>query len=84
MTTATIEREKKVVKIDNIADLLFQQVEKPKNILKIKVINVYENAYRINIYSEHFDENLRLNKIKISHSYFCKLIDDKLIIRLGA
>lgn len=52
-----------------IESLLFKQVEKPKNFLMTKIINVYDNRYRINVYTEFEEDNL--TKKRISASYFC-------------
>ena len=52
-----------------IESLLFKQVPKPKNYLMTKIINVWSNRYRINVYTE-IDEN-NLIKRKIDSSYFC-------------
>jgi len=67
-----------------IESLLFKQIEKPKHYWMTKIINVFDNRYRINIYIEFFDEIDRLMKRKIHSSYFChynkgslKIIPDK-------
>jgi len=67
-----------------IESLLFKQVEKPKHYWMTKIINVFDNRYRINVYIEFFDEIDRLMKRKIHSSYFChynkgslKIIPDK-------
>lgn len=52
-----------------IESLLFKQVEKPKNFLMTKIINVYDNRYRINIYVQNEEEGLL--KKRIAASYFC-------------
>jgi hypothetical protein len=52
-----------------IESLLFKQVQKPKHYLMTKIINVWENRYRINIYTEKEENNLI--KRKIHSSYFC-------------
>lgn len=54
---------------DLIKKLLFQQVEKPDNLSHVKIINVYDHKYRINLYCS-YEEN-SLTKIKIPYSYFC-------------
>lgn len=54
-----------------IESLLFKQVEKPKHHLLTKIHNVWENRYRINIYTEVFDQTIQLAKRKIYASYFC-------------
>lgn len=50
-----------------IENLLFQQVEKPKHHSMTKVINVFHDYYRINVYTEIEEEGLV--KRKIAQSY---------------
>ena len=52
-----------------IEHLLYQQVEKPRDHLMTKIINVFDNRYRINVYIETIDGTLI--KRKIVSSYFC-------------
>ena len=54
-----------------IESLLFKQIEKPKNHLMTKVVNLWENRYRINIWTETYDQKDKLTKTKIDSSYFC-------------
>lgn len=61
-----------------IESLLFKQVEKPKNHLLTKVISLWENRYRINVYIEIEEDNLI--KKRISASYFCHYNNGKLQI----
>ena len=61
-----------------IESLLFKQVPKPKNHLMTKIINVWENRYRINVYTEIEEDNL--TKRKIHSSYFCHYVPGKLTI----
>jgi hypothetical protein len=61
-----------------IEKLLFEKVEKPKNHLITKVINVYDNRYRINVYHEIYDDELKLCKKRMHSSYFCKYNDGEL------
>lgn len=61
-----------------IESLLFKQVEKPKNYLMTNIINVWENRYRINVYTEFEEDNLI--KRKIENSYFCHYEPGKLTI----
>lgn len=63
-----------------IASLLFKQVEEPKNIVKLKIVNVFDNRYRINIWTEKVEEGLI--KYKITQSYFARFTDNSLIIDL--
>lgn len=66
---------------DLIERLLYQQVKRPKNLTRTKITNVFENRYRINIYSQ-VEEN-GFEKQKITGSYFAKLNGDKLEIVIG-
>lgn len=61
-----------------IENLLFEQVEKPKNHFMTKIINVWENRYRINVYTEITED--ALTKRKIHASYFCHYHPGKLTI----
>ena len=61
-----------------IESLLFKQVPKPKRHLITKIINVWENRYRINVYVEIDEDNL--TKRKIYSSYFCHYVPGKLTI----
>jgi hypothetical protein len=64
-----------------IESLLFKQVEKPKNHLTTRIINVWENRYRINVYIEIEEDNL--TKKRIHSSYFCHYNPGKLQIMSG-
>ena len=61
-----------------IESLLFKQVEKPKHYLMTRIINVWENRYRINVYIEIEEDNLI--KKRIHSSYFCHYNPGKLTI----
>jgi hypothetical protein len=61
-----------------IESLLFKQVEKPKHYLMTRIINVWENRYRINVYIEIEEDHLI--KKRIHSSYFCHYSPGKLTI----
>lgn len=61
-----------------IESLLFKQVEKPKNHLMTKIINLWDNRYRINVYVQIEEDNLI--KKRIHSSYFCHYNTGKLTI----
>ena len=61
-----------------IESLLFKQVAKPKNHLMTRVINVFDNRYRVNVYIEIEEDNLI--KKRIHSSYFCHYSPGKLKI----
>jgi hypothetical protein len=61
-----------------IEKLLFKQVDKPKNLLMTKVINVFHDYYRINVYTEIEEDGLV--KRKISQSYMTTFRNNLLTI----
>ena len=61
-----------------IESLLFKQTLKPKNHLMTKIINLWDNRYRINVYIETQEDNLI--KRKIHSSYFAHYIPGKLTV----
>lgn len=64
---------------DKVLEMLFEKVEKPKNYFRIRAINVYDNAYRVNIWCEYEENNL--TKRKIGYSYFVKIYGNELVIK---
>ena len=62
----------------DVCDMLFKQIEKPKNFEMCRAINVYDNKYRINVYTRIYDEIWDLEKKRITHSYFARLDGNKL------
>jgi len=66
---------------ESVCNLLFKQIEKPNNFEMCKAINVYDNKYRINVYTRIWDEIWQLEKKRITHSYFAKLDGNKLEIK---
>jgi hypothetical protein len=62
-----------------IEELLFKQVEKPKGTQAIKIANVFDNRYRINVWVK-VEEN-GLEKNKIHSSYFAHLNGDSLTLQ---
>lgn len=65
----------------DICDLLWKQVERPKNLEACRAINVYDNKYRINVYTRSHDEIYDIDRIRITQSYFAKLEGEELVIR---
>lgn len=57
-----------------VCDLLFQQIPKPKNLITCKAINVYDNKYRINVYTTYVvDSETGLEGQRIGYSCFARL-----------
>lgn len=68
----------------DIEKLLYQQVDKPKNHFITKVINVYSDKYRINVYCENTKENDTIIQKSICASYFCRYKEKELQIISGS
>lgn len=68
----------------NICDIIFNHVDRPKDYLMCKSVNVFDDKYRVNIYTKRYVEGIEGNQIK--HSYFCKFNNDngQLTIMSGA
>lgn len=64
----------------DVCDLLWRQIDRPKNLVNCKAINVYSNKYRINVYTKHYDKKYEIDKIRITQSYFAVMHGDKLTI----
>ena len=61
-------------KTEQVRDLFFNLIEKPKNFHEIKIYNVFDNRYRINLWIK-IEEN-GYSKNKIHSSYFARLINN--------
>ncbi len=65
----------------DVCNLLWKQIERPKNIIECRAINVYDNKYRINIYTKHHDPLYDIDKVRITQSYFARLDGEELVIK---
>ena len=66
----------------DICTLVFKQREKPKNLQVCKAINVYDNKYRINIYTRSRCPIYDIDQVRITQSYFARLDGDNLTLSL--
>jgi hypothetical protein len=64
---------------EELERLLFKQVERPKGVKEVKIVNVYDNKYRINIWTSVEEDGFTKNKIH--GSYFAKLENGNLILK---
>ncbi len=57
-----------------VCDLLIKEIGRPKNLVMCKAMNVYDNRWRINVYTKYIvDNSTLLEGNKISYSCFAKL-----------
>ena len=73
-------RNKQDAPMVDICTLLFKQRERPKNLEVCKAVNVYDNKYRINVYTRSYDDFWDVDKVRITQSYFAKLEGEYLTI----
>jgi hypothetical protein len=64
----------------DICTLVFKQRERPKNLEVCKAINVYDNKYRINVYTRSHCPIYDIDQVRITQSYFARLEGDILTI----
>lgn len=69
-----IKENKDYIQPDDICSLLFQQIDKPTHYKMCRAFNVYDNKYRINVYTHQVVNDIPSQRI--SHSYFAKLAGD--------
>lgn len=65
----------------DVCQLLFKQVEKPKNLETCKAVNVYDNKYRVNVYTRSHCPIYDIDQVRITQSYFCHLNGEELTIK---
>ena len=59
-----LTRETSQLPVD-ICSMIFKHVERPRNLVKCDAKNVYDNKYRVNIYTRHYDEFHDIEKINL-------------------
>jgi len=65
----------------DVCQLLFKQIEKPKNLETCKAVNVYDNKYRVNVYTRSHCPIYDVDQVRITQSYFCHLNGEELTIK---
>ena len=65
----------------DVCQLLFKQIEKPTNLETCKAVNVYDNKYRVNVYTRSHCPIYDIDKVRITQSYFCHLNGEDLTIK---
>lgn len=54
-----------------VCDMLLKQIGKPKDLIMCRAINLYDNRYRINVYTKTMKHDIESQKI--SYSCFARL-----------
>jgi hypothetical protein len=67
--------EPKSIEVDGpVCDLLLNKIGTPKGLVMCRAINLYDNRYRINVYTKAMVHDIESKKI--SYSCFAKLDDN--------
>ena len=62
----------------HVCSILKKRIGTPKNLIMCKAINLWDNRYRINVYTKYLvNPETGLEGQKISYSCFAKLHDNK-------
>lgn len=77
--TKTQKHQEETMKVDPISvetdglvcDLLMKQIGRPKDLIMCRAINLWDNRYRINVYTKTMVHDIESKKI--SYSCFAKL-----------
>jgi hypothetical protein len=74
-----MKTEPKSIEVDGVVcDMLLNKIGRPKGLVMCRAINLYDNKYRINIYTKTMVDNIESKRI--SYSCFAKLDNDQLNI----
>ena len=76
-----MQNDKKLEENPEVCDVLLNKVGKPKDMVMCKAINVYDNRYRVNIYTRRYVDNIE--GLSISASYFVNYNNKKLDVLYG-
>ena len=63
----------------DVCDLLFKEIDKPKNFEKCDAKSTYSNHYSVNIYTREYDDLHHIDRIRLSDSYLCAIEGKELL-----
>jgi hypothetical protein len=73
-----MQNDKKIPENKDVCNKVLERVGKPEHFLMCKAMNVYDNKYRVNIYTKRWIDGIEGRSI--SQSYFVRLDDSKITI----
>lgn len=76
-----MQNDKKLEENPEVCDVLLNKVGKPKDMVMCKAVNVYDDRYRVNIYTRRYVDNIE--GLSISGSYFVSYSNNKLNVLYG-
>lgn len=66
-----MQNDKKIKENKEVGEAVLKEVGKPEHYLFCKAMNVFDDRYRVNIYTRSFKEE-NLESLRISQSYFVR------------
>lgn len=74
-----MKTEPKSIEVDGVVcDMLLNKIGAPKGLVMCRAINLYDNRYRINVYTKTMVDDIESKRI--SYSCFAKVDNDQLNI----
>jgi len=77
-----MQNDKKVPENKDVCNKILDKVGKPDNFLMCRAMNVFDDKYRVNIYTKRYVEGIEGRTIQ--HSYFCSYNSGNINIISGA
>jgi len=77
-----MQNDKKLDESPEVCDVLLNMVGKPDNFIMCRAMNVYDDRYRVNLYTKRWVDDIEGNSI--SASYFVTYRNKKLNILYGS
>jgi len=71
-----MQNDAKIIDNPDVCNLVMTEKGKPEGYLMCKAMNVFDNKYRVNIYSKRLVDGIEGNAI--SHTYFVSYAKDKI------
>ena len=75
-----MQNDKAMKENDYVGKMVLEQVGKPSGYLFNKALNVYDNKYRVNIYTRVYRGEDKMESMSISQSYFVRLDNNTVTI----
>ena len=75
-----MQNDKAIKENPYVCKAVLDQVGTPSGYLFSRALNVYDNKYRVNIYTRVYRGEDKMESMSISQSYFVRLDDDKVRI----
>lgn len=74
-----MQNDKKIEENKEVGNAVLKEVGKPENFLFCRAMNVFDDRYRVNIYTRSV-KNENLETLRISQSYFVRYAEGNLKI----